>query len=489
VSILIGTKFVEKSWQSRNPKAVAGAATPSRGKVLQRKCACGQSAGSGAECEECKKKKDVQRKSAGGSVPATAPPVVHEVLSSPGEPLDSATREFFEPRFGHDFSRVRVHADDRAASSAREINAAAYTVGRNIVFDSNRYHSSTGSGNPLLAHELAHVVQQEAAAPSFESRPVGLRIAPSDDTAEQEAERAARNLGGTALARHEHPVVRRDDKKPGDTKSVPQTPYSKALDQLKTLDPLLHGYLSKAPLNGASTAVRTINATDTSVNPPIQIQIAFNLQVKEVPLAANLDAQFNGGIPVIAGGVTSKTVTANMEMQVNSKASVSLAQALYHEGIHMLLFMDDLVPGGSPHGAALGNYKKIANAHADITLLKSQLTTMIEAGLKQQKLDPSKAPGLASQLLDDVWEEKYVRDQEAAKFSAPFTNRQLAGTQILKDLKDMNITPAVTDVAFQSVLGAATRIMDAIDQQVKSAQPSNPPAQKAPAQKSPDPKK
>ena len=62
------------------------------------------------------------------------PPIVHEVLHSPGQPLDPATRAFMEPRFGHDFSTVRVHTDARAAASARTVNALAYTVGRDVVF-------------------------------------------------------------------------------------------------------------------------------------------------------------------------------------------------------------------------------------------------------------------------------------------------------------------------------------------------------------------
>jgi Domain of unknown function (DUF4157) len=82
------------------------------------------------------------------------PPVVHEVLRSPGQALDLADRVFMEPRFGHDFSRVRVHTDERAVRSAAAVNAAAYTSGDHVVFGKGRY------GRALLAHELAHVVQQ-----------------------------------------------------------------------------------------------------------------------------------------------------------------------------------------------------------------------------------------------------------------------------------------------------------------------------------------
>jgi hypothetical protein len=89
------------------------------------------------------------------------PPIVHEALSSTGQPLDPSTRSFMERRFNYDFSNVRVHTDWRAAESARAVQALAYTVGRDVVFDQGRYTNQTATGFNLLAHELAHVVQQE----------------------------------------------------------------------------------------------------------------------------------------------------------------------------------------------------------------------------------------------------------------------------------------------------------------------------------------
>jgi Domain of unknown function (DUF4157) len=93
------------------------------------------------------------------------PPIVDAVLRTPGQPLDAAARAYFEPRFGHDFSQVRVHADPAAAVSARAVDALAYTVGRDVVFDHERYAPATAEGRSLLAHELTHVVQQDHGAP------------------------------------------------------------------------------------------------------------------------------------------------------------------------------------------------------------------------------------------------------------------------------------------------------------------------------------
>jgi len=107
----------------------------------------------------CKEEETLHRKE--NSVgPVAVPPIVHEVLGCSGQPLDPATRAFMEPRFGHDFGNVRVHADQRAAASASAIDALAYSSGESIVFGPGRHRPDTTSGRHLLAHELAHIVQQ-----------------------------------------------------------------------------------------------------------------------------------------------------------------------------------------------------------------------------------------------------------------------------------------------------------------------------------------
>ena len=89
------------------------------------------------------------------------PPIVDEVLETSGKPLDAGTRATMEPRFGHDFGKVRVYSDAQAAESARTLHALAYTVGPNIAFGAGQFAPETQAGRRLLAHELAHVVQQE----------------------------------------------------------------------------------------------------------------------------------------------------------------------------------------------------------------------------------------------------------------------------------------------------------------------------------------
>lgn len=170
-------------------KKAAWTAAPVNRGVLQRQCACGQHTVAGGECEACRQGTPLmQRRSGGQAEPGIAPPIVHEVLRSPGRPLDRSVRAALEPRFKHDFSHVRIHTDGKASESARAVNASAYTVGRDIVFAANRYAPATGTGAGLLAHELAHTIQQGGAG-SFGS--AALEINHPADAGEREADRAA----------------------------------------------------------------------------------------------------------------------------------------------------------------------------------------------------------------------------------------------------------------------------------------------------------
>jgi hypothetical protein len=154
--------------------------------VLQRACACGQHNHAGGECESCKRKQAELPRGEGQS----APPIVHEVLRSPGQPLCPAARQIMEPRFGRDFSEVRVHTGVRAAESAQEVNALAYTVGKDIVFGTGQYMPMTSVGQRLIGHELAHVVQQEAFGTALSDEIV---VGAANDLHERQARQASTN--------------------------------------------------------------------------------------------------------------------------------------------------------------------------------------------------------------------------------------------------------------------------------------------------------
>lgn len=125
-----------------------------------------------------------------------APPLVTEALRSGGQPLDDESRALMESRLGHNFGQVRVHADEDAARSAAAVQSLAYTVGSDIVFGSGQYAPNTSDGQRLIAHELTHVVQQRDMTTGGP-----LTVGPVDDAYEREAEATAQYIsdGGSVL--------------------------------------------------------------------------------------------------------------------------------------------------------------------------------------------------------------------------------------------------------------------------------------------------
>jgi hypothetical protein len=203
------------SLRATAPATKVPASSSSGPLLLQRKCACGGGAsGPSGDCDACKKKRlqrklavgsshdpleveadrvadqvmarrapgttkeapvRVQRMSGGGTggVEGAAPPSVERVLATSGRALDPSLRADMEQRFGHDFSGVRVHHDAGAQASARDVSAKAYTVGHHIVFGAGSYSPRTDAGRRLLAHELAHTVQQGADGHRLQRAPAG----------------------------------------------------------------------------------------------------------------------------------------------------------------------------------------------------------------------------------------------------------------------------------------------------------------------------
>lgn len=198
----------KREWSLSGASAVAS---------LQRKCACGGSGGATGECEECKEKEKqtLQRKASGAAQPGVAPPIVREVLNSPGQPLDNATRDFFEPRFGHDFSKVRVHADSEAARAATAVSSLAYTVGGDVVFGGGLYNSNSNAGRQLLAHELAHVVQQGTTTSRSGSLPVSWPVDTDEQAADGMAAAVASGRSVPAVAAVAPPVLQRQQASTG----------------------------------------------------------------------------------------------------------------------------------------------------------------------------------------------------------------------------------------------------------------------------------
>ncbi len=144
-------------------------------------------------------------------------PVLDVVSSGGGSPLDVDTRAYMESRLGHDFGDVRVHTDSRAHDSARAVNAHAYTVGSNIVFQRDKYDPSSTEGKTMLAHELTHVVQQRSGPVDGSPAGGGIQVSdPSDRFEREAAANAERAMSGPAPApvSASAPAVQRQDAPP-----------------------------------------------------------------------------------------------------------------------------------------------------------------------------------------------------------------------------------------------------------------------------------
>ena len=185
-------------------RSKAAISTTQNGPTLQRKCACGSKSGGASSCPKCGKDEDskqLRRKATSDRDIGEVPPIVYDVLRSPGQPLGAETREFFETRFGHDFSRVRVHTNSTASRSAESVGAHAFTLGNQIVFGEGQYSPSSDFGVKLLGHELTHTLQQRnvqlsttdqlsIGSPSHESE------RQADDIASTIADQTTQLLGG-----------------------------------------------------------------------------------------------------------------------------------------------------------------------------------------------------------------------------------------------------------------------------------------------------
>jgi len=114
-------------------------------------------------------------------------PVLDVVSSGGGQPLDTETRADMEGRLGHDFGDVRVHTDSRASDSAKAVNAHAYTVGSNVVFQRDAYDPGSDAGKHMLAHELTHVVQQRQGPVDGTSTGSGIAVSDPSDRFERDA--------------------------------------------------------------------------------------------------------------------------------------------------------------------------------------------------------------------------------------------------------------------------------------------------------------
>jgi hypothetical protein len=416
-----------------------------------------------------------RRAQTGDPEQSAAPPVVHDVLRSPGKPLDPATRDFMEPLIGHDLSQVRVHADQKAADSARELNALAYTAGRDVVFGAGQYTPGSSEGRKLLAHELTHVVQQ-----GFTTRAVQRK----DDKGKKAAtgNRATSDTGAIF-----NEIKKRD---PDLAKLI--TPSS--IDPKQPAEPPA---ISGGPRKGGEEHIWKVRVYPgfgrfSSTNPggEIKTRVKGHTQVTHfiiirwvLPLVAKDDREF----------------------------TLRAAESLYHELLHARIMMER-----DPHWT--GQHTQVFQGYADIMQLaespavdkerrkvKDLIEVMARMGGRletDEDVIKSKASGKSktkasgkSKTNDEIAEkskaiaeryyeflvhEKYDVNIESKAFGKSKTNDEIAKEYSKTVARRLNLSADAYQPQKDQLAAAAEKLYDKLDQLARMSTPGGPPATEQP---------
>jgi hypothetical protein len=299
------------------------------------------------------------------------PAVVAEVLRSPGQPLDDYTRAAVQQTFDYDFSQVRVHSDGRAALSAQAIGATAYTVGNHIALDAGCHRPGAPQWVHLVAHELTHVVQQRG----LDHR-LGLVVGDPGDASEREADSVASSLvsgraraGRLTISPSFAPAIRRQPvsgpgvaapAQPGVTQQI----YDAAVTLIAGRDPKMAGFLRKAHVKhtagGATDRVRVEGHPIAGAAPgrPTEVIYDFQLEVVDSGTAPGGTADYAVRAEQPQDVGRTRLVVKLMTITVKAPppgpdAVASLADRLFHEGLHMMLDMDRMMARLEPGGAGM----------------------------------------------------------------------------------------------------------------------------------------
>ena len=374
---------------------------------------------------------------------------VAELLRSPGQPLDDHTRAAVQPAFGYDFSQVRIHADGRAALSARAIGATAYTVGNHIALDAGRHRPGAPQWVHLVAHELTHVVQQRGLG-----HRAGLVVGDPGDASEREANSVASSLvsgqaraGRMTISSSFAPAIRRQAV-PGAGVAAPAQPgvtqqlYDAAVRLIAARNPTMAAYLGKAQVRhtagGKTDRVRVEGHPIPGAAPgrPTDVIYDFELEVVDSGTAPNAAADYSERDEA-SKDYDNKTTVVMKLMTITLKAPASgqdavgsLADQLFHEGLHMMLDMDRMMARLEPGNAAmqtgaLAREQSVGQAQANpgypallasVERIVGQYPQAAAAAKPAGKLaTPAQNRAAAMRVIDGVIDERFVVGQTSAQ--------------------------------------------------------------------------
>lgn len=444
--------------------------------ILQRSCACGNHTVGGGECTGCaKNKKSLQGKLAIGAsndplereadqvaeqvlatpahspVSAASPHIqrfaghptaqtdavpasVDQALASPGRPLDLALQQDMEQRFGHDFSRVRVHAGTDAERSAREVHAYAYTVGHNIVFGAGQFAPETNAGRRLIAHELTHVVQQSNAdgdwmGQNHEKRDLSPRIAP----ARPRIARAGRTMLSRATVRAGNVAAEINY---GDLIRIPAADFVTAIQSRystytgSALDPAVVAQLTAFTPGQQEWVLFGLDilAENTTQAPGLDRAQAFQRLVNRAPSSTTR------GLGTSSFAFEREVLTVSGWFEQAISGGLAAPSAADQSVIDPLLN-----PPPAPSAPPGGTF--------DLATFQAELPILTRARLSASTLDPANWPGTRAQPLAQVQAVGDVIQAQARNFFRPFAdtardNRWLAGWQYSSNIASVTTDPA-----------------------------------------------
>lgn len=334
-----------------------------------------------------------------------------------------------------------------------------------IFADKTQSNQERDSCNSLKRTEKAPFGQSHPVNPILHlQRTVGnqavQRILHSGNQVMSEGSRfMARYLAHTIQQRTGSPLLQLEEARPA--AAVPAL-YTQALARLGSIDATLHGYLQRAGWNTYREVHREVSQS---------VNVIFRLRIRQDSLPRDVIAQFVPG-RVDYSDPTNPIYPMTMALSIPSGPTTvdELTRSLYHEGIHMLIYMDrHLTSPPSPHGAAFDRYLQFARSHQNYVQIRDALVRYTQAFPP-----PGAAPSVSvlEHILDAIVEEKYVRDRaqvqvQAHRLSGQIpTNEEIARGYIYDKLASMNVVIDRTDRDIVDAIRWMTEIFDAIDTQI-----------------------
>lgn len=411
---------------------------------------------------------------------ATASHAHRHLSHSTGQALDARTRAYFEPRFGQDFSRVRVHADDKAHEAAAAVSARAYTLGRDIVFARGAYQPATHPGRLLLAHELAHVVQQSGLRSSGviqRQQPPTTQATPPAQVTQQ-----IYNQAMTSMA----------------AKSGVNASLVTILKKGQVGQKVAGVHSAMTALTVQRPAPKGSKAGPTTV-PAVTVNFDLEISANAAALPAGAFAAFvndPANQTAFVGKVaTGMTITRHLKIITKpppaGATADTLAEALIHEGTHMILEIDRLLgmaKTASGTTGALTAFAKYETAATSSTLRPALATALLAevnraftpSGAKTPTIKAADASTAVSNVISRMLEERFATDQQLAAYPRTVSNSVLAGAYLWSLLaEETGKSPWPQGSGAQALVTQTAKFLD--DVAALLAQPAKPAPKTPPA--------